>query len=360
MSLNDRHGNLIRQSLQDNLLLPVLIVLLSLSVNVYAQGGAPVVPVEVTKARYAELVPRAWVAATVISRNDVSLSSEIEGRIVSLLEIGDTVTQGDIVARISDSKLPIRLDEAKADIAVNKAKLDFFEREAERMTRLASDNNVAKSKLDEVVAERDELRSELVMKQASLAQVIDSLDRTAVLAPFSGVIARRYAEPGEWAKIGDQLVRLVDIQSKDIQARVQHNSAALMKEGMTMMVTDGVKQTPAVLRALIPVGDDASRLYEIRLDFDEPTWLISHPVRVSVPAAAPKNALVVPRDALVVRGSTVKVFRILPDNFAELVLVTPGIVDGDLVEVIGNIKAGDEIVVRGNERLRPQQKVSIQ
>lgn len=357
MSLNSHYSNLIRRSLQDDLLLTAFVVLLSLSVNIYAQG---MIPVEVTEARYVDLVPRAWVAATVISHNDANLSSEIEGRIVLLLEVGDTVVQGDIIARISDSKLPLQLDEAKADIAVNKAQMDFFEREVERMMQLASDNNVAKNKLDEVITKRDELRSELAMKRARLAQVIDSLDRTAVLAPFNGVIAERYAETGEWAKIGNQLVRLVDVGSKDIQARVQYNSAVLMNKGMAMMVSDSIQQTSAILKALIPVGGSTSRLYEVRLDFDEPAWLVGHPVRVSVPTAAPKNALVVPRDALVVRGSTVKVFRILSDNSAELVLVTPGIVDGNLVEIIGDIKAGDKIVVRGNERLQPQQKVSIQ
>ena len=68
----------------------------------------------------------------------------------------------------------------------------------------------------------------------------------------------------------------------------------------------------------------------------------------------------VPRDALVIRENVIKVFRILEDNTAEAVSVKTGIANDQLIEVIGNITQGDKIVVRGNERLRPQQQVKIQ
>jgi len=116
----------------------------------------------------------------------------------------------------------------------------------------------------------------------------------------------------------------------------------------------------ATVKTLVPVGDVVSRLYEIRLNFQETGWMAGHAVRIKVPTAKPQNVLVVPRDALVIRENILKVFRIREDNTAEVVFVETGIAYENLIEIIGEINEGDKIVIRGNERLRPQQQVNIQ
>jgi multidrug efflux pump subunit AcrA (membrane-fusion protein) len=82
-------------------------------------------------------------------------------------------------------------------------------------------------------------------------------------------------------------------------------------------------------------------------------------VRVAVPTAAPRRTIVVPRDALVIRRDGNVVYRILSDNTAERVPVSIGVADGSVVEVNGSIKIGDQIVIEGNERLRPCQEVQL-
>ena len=85
-----------------------------------------------------------------------------------------------------------------------------------------------------------------------------------------------------------------------------------------------------------------------------------HAVRVSVPVSRPKMVVAVPRDALVIRQKNVSVFRINQDNIAEFVAVKTGLSEGESIEVIGDIKPGEQVVIRGNERLRPGQKVTLQ
>jgi len=316
--------------------------------------------VQIVEAKYAELAPSIWIAGTIISRHDSKLSSEVEGRIESLLEVGDKIEKGGLVASIDDTTIRMQLQEAQAEIIPIEAKLNFFKREVDRLDKLAKQNNAAKNRLDEVISDRDEMRGELSMKQTRLAQARDTLKRTSILAPFTGVVAERFKEEGEWAKIGDQLVRLVNTEVKEIQGRIQQQSAAFIKQGNSLEVTDGKNQTMATVKTLVPVGDAVSRLYEIRLDFQETGWMAGHAVRIKVPTAKSQNALVVPRDALVIRENTLKVFRILEDNTAEIIFVETGIGDEDLIEVIGEINEGDKIVIRGNERLLPQQQVNIQ
>ena len=318
------------------------------------------VPVQVVDARNIELAPGIWIAGTVISHQDARISSEVEGRIELLVEIGDEINEGEIISKIDDTTIRMQLAEARAEISPIEAKLNFFNRQAERLNQLAKQNNAAKNRLDEVNSDRDQMRGELLMMNTRLAQARDKLNRTTILAPFNGVVAERFKEAGEWAKIGDELVRLVNTEATEIQGRIQQQSATFIKKGDSIEVTDGHARTMATVRTLVPVGDDISRLYEIRLDFDETAWLAGHAVRIKVPTAIPQNVLVVPRDALVIRENTIKVFRILEDNTAEAVYVKTGIADDMLIEVTGDINEGDKIVVRGNERLLPQQQVNIQ
>ena len=340
----------------------ISIIILSLSgfSSAVNAGGGMAAPVQVTEAEIIELAPSIWIAGTIISRHDAKLSSEVEGRIETLLEVGDEIEEGGVIASIDNTTMRMQLDEAKAEIAPVEAKLKFFNAELERLNKLAKENNAAKNRLDEVISDRDEMRGELAMKQTRLAQARDTLKRAVIIAPFSGVVAERFKEEGEWAKTGDNLIRLVNIETKEVQGRIQQASAVFIKKGDAIEVVDDQTKTLATVKTLVPVGDAVSRLYEIRLDYQQPEWMAGHAVRIRVPTAKPQKALVVPRDALVIRENVIKVFRILENNTAEAVSVKTGIANVHLIEVIGNITQGDKIVVRGNERLRPQQQVIIQ
>ena len=338
------------------------VILFSLSVISIAvnAGGRLAAPVQVVEARNVELSPGIWIAGTVISHQDARISSEVEGRIELLVEVGDEIEEGKIIARIDDTTIRLQVEEAQAGISPTRAKLNFFNREVERLDQLAKDNNAAKNRLDEVKSDRDQMRGELSMKKKRLEQARDKLHRTTITAPFAGVVTERFKEAGEWAKIGDELVRLVNTDTREVQGRIQQKSATFIKKGDSIEVSDGQVQTVATVKTLVPVGDDISRLYEIRLDYQDTGWMAGHAVRIKVPTAIPQDVLTVPRDALVIRENTTKVFRILENNIAEAIFVKTGIANDVLIEVMGDINEGDKIVVRGNERLRPGQYVKIQ
>lgn len=317
----------------------------------------PVVVAEAVKQR---LAPTAWFSGTVISRNDARLSAELDGRLLWVAEVGDRVKQGEPVARIDDTMIRQSLVESEADTAREYARLVYLAKEVKRLRRLVKHNSAAQSNLDQAISEQDVSRSQIAAYQARVRRSQEQLQRTEIRAPFAGVVTERLMRPGEWAEGGDPVVRLVDSQTLEVQARVPSRVLAHVNIGSYLKLTASPAQTEGKVRTIVPVGDDLSRLYELRVELDDNThWSAGKLLRVAVPTAAPRPVLAVPRDALVIRREGTVVFKIDEDNTAARVAVTTGIADGPSIEVSGDIKPGDRIVTRGGERLRPGQKVKI-
>jgi multidrug efflux pump subunit AcrA (membrane-fusion protein) len=100
-------------------------------------------------------------------------------------------------------------------------------------------------------------------------------------------------------------------------------------------------------------------MIEVRVSLPDPDWVIGAAVRVSLPRSEPVPVVAVPRDALVLRQEAVYVFRVADDDTVEQVGVEPGIGEGEFVQVDGGIVAGDRVVVRGGERLRTGQSITV-
>jgi RND family efflux transporter MFP subunit len=316
-------------------------------------------PVQVVNAVEEEMAPIIWISGTVMGRHDSLIAVEVEGIINEIVEVGDRLEQGDILARVDPVIYELKVQEAEAEILPIEARLDFYKKEGERLTTLAQQNNAAKNRLDEVRADYGEAKGKLRVAWSRLAQARDLLKRTKILAPFPGVVAERYKSDGEHVTPGDEVLRLVNTESLEIQARTPQYTVPFIRQHGELIVVDGKKQNISKVRAMVPVGDKLSRLYEVRLEFFDPEWMSGHAVRVAIPVDASRTVLAVPRDALVIREEGISVFRIIDGETAELVPVTTGISNDDLIEIKGSIKPGDQVVVRGNERLQPGQKVII-
>jgi hypothetical protein len=119
------------------------------------------------------------------------------------------------------------------------------------------------------------------------------------------------------------------------------------------------QQAESTIRAIVPVGDERSRMMEVRIAMRGAGWPIGSAVRVDLPAAQQAAGLLVPRDAVIVRADGAHVYRIGKDDVAERVAVRVGNGDSRRVEITGALAVGDRVVVRGGERLRAGQTVTI-
>jgi len=336
----------------------LLLALALLASGAPAQEDMPPAPVVVAEAKQTRLSPVVWFPGTVISRHDAQLAAEEAGLLVEVAEVGSRVEAGEVVARLDDALLRQTLAEHEAVVERDSARLAYLRREVERLERLVEGNNVPESELDEAVSDRAVTAGELAAARARVAAVKERLRRTVVRAPFRGVVSDRLASPGEWAESGEPIARIVDVESVEVQAWVPGHSLAFVAPGERLELRANPHGARGTVRAVVPVGENTSRLYELRIDVAEGSWPPGQMVQVAVPVAEAKDVVAVPRDALVLRRDGVTVYRVLEDDTVEAVSVTTGIGSGELVEVSG-IDPGDRVVIRGGERLRPGQKVRI-
>lgn len=331
--------------------------LIFVALPVMAQQGPPPARVSTAEVTLQLLSPEIQVPGTVISQNDSRISSEISGRIIWVAEVGTAVKQGDVLARIEETNFATALTQAEANVKSLEADLLYRTQDVKRLEELAATGNTPVRRLEEAVSQRVMVEQSVIQGKAALKRAQKDVERTRVRAPFPGRIVERLSQMGEFASPGALLVRLVDTQHLEVRAQAPISSAPHLKEGMKVSISGQNRQIQAPLRAVIPVGDEISRMMEIRLEVDPGIWVIGSAVRVSLPSAASRQVIAVPRDALILRANTTYVYRINAENKAERVVVSTGIASGSLIEILGSVVAGDRVVVRGGERLREGQEV---
>ncbi len=335
-----------------------LATLLATPVATLAQSPPPA-PVAVDEARLDVFSAALWVSGTVISRNDARIGAETDGRITWVAEVGERIEAGEAIARVDDTGLQLQLEDNRALLDSLQAQERYQQSNLDRLDRLAASNNAAANQIDEARAQLDMTTQEIRRARVAVAQTQRSIDQARILAPFSGVVVERLVEAGEFVSRGTEVARLVDTQHREIRAQAPLSVAAYIREGLEVTVKHQEREALTPVRRVIPVGDERSRMFEIRIAADDPAWVIGSPVRVALPNSDPRQLVAVPRDALVLRGSEIFVLRVTPDNVVEKVSVHTGIGLGPLVEVIGDVSGGDRVVTRGAERLQPGQSVVI-
>jgi RND family efflux transporter MFP subunit len=202
------------------------------------------------------------------------------------------------------------------------------------------------------------------MDAAALAQAQANYQRSQyqfahsdIRAPFAGRVVARLINAGEYATPGKAVVRLVDIGSLEVSVQSPIDAARYIAEGSDLTVVIQNKPIQAKVRAIVPVGDVASRTIEVRIALPSGAGFVGDAAKVFLPSAPPHDVVAVPRDALVLREENTYVFKVDRKSQAQRIAVETGAEEGALVEIKGLVSPGERVIVRGAERLEAGQKV---
>ena len=264
-----------------------------------------------------------------------------------------------MIAQIDDKMLQIKKREYIARVESDKSRLKFLNSEVNRITVLAKRKVSSRTALDEAISKRDVAKGELAEAESRLAQTQQDLVYSQLKAAFNGLVTQRLSNLGEYVESGTPIILLVETAHLEASVFAPLTAYRFLTQSKYLAVESPLGNVTAPIKTLIPVANTRSHLMEVRLDMSSFDWPIGLNIKVAVANGDSKEVLAVPRDALVLRREGISIFRINSENSAEQIQVKVGIGAGEFVQVIGDVKAGDRIVIRGAERLSPGQSVQI-
>jgi RND family efflux transporter MFP subunit len=322
---------------------------------------APPAPVTVAPVQKGAVATTVSATGAVVSRNDARLAAEVTGRLDWVAEPGTKVAKGAALARVDARGLELQLKENDAQASRLAANSQLLETQLARLNALP-EGIASKSQIDEAAARLAMARHELDQAKATRESTQHLIARATIRAPFPGHVAERIRQLGEYVSAGTEVLRLTDTEHVEVVARAPVAEAGHLAAGQEVVVHGTSQDLRSKIRAIVPVGDERSRMIEVRIAMSGTGWPIGSAVRVDLPASRQSAGLMVPRDAVIVRADGAHVFRVgkgEKGDVAERIAVRVGSGDSERVEVTGSLAAGDRVIVRGGERLRPGQPVKI-
>ncbi|RUO71343.1 efflux RND transporter periplasmic adaptor subunit [Pseudidiomarina salinarum] len=308
------------------------------------------------------LAPTVMVTGQVISRNDSSVSAGIKGKLEWILEPGIQVEEGDIIARLDARPYQLTVRQLDAKLRRKTIEIETLRRNLERFETLHSQNAVSGRDLDDLRAELALAETDYELLQIQLEEAQDNLDRTAVVAPFTGIVVERFHQRGEDVNANQSLVKLVDPEQLEIRFHGPLQYSAFTAQAEVLEVYDNSGSSSMTLRSLIPMSDANSQTFTGHLVIPEQSrvnFQVGEFVSIAVPAAFPDERFVVPRDAIVLTENGAQLFVLDADNKASSIRVHIDGGQGDYVNVKGNLNNGQRVIVRGADTLRNGQTVRV-
>ena len=309
------------------------------------------------------------------------IAARVDGPVLEVMvEVGDRVTAGDVLVRLDTEELALdrelkaaQVDEAKAALAGAQSSVKIAQQEVNRLEKLKKSKSAAfpRARYDDaresvVGAQRQVAQSRAILHQteSQLRMSEMNLDRAMIRAPFPGVVVVRHMAEGAWPDAGDPVVDLLNDTDLEIEADVPADRIGGLSKGMPIEVTlDDDTGHNAVVRAIIADENPMTRTRPVSFtpefgDMRRPL-AVNQSVTVHLPVGRPRQIVSVHKDAVVNKQGKSLVF-IVEDEAATIRPVRLGEAVGGRFEVLQGLKPGDLVVVRGNERLRPGQKVRIE
>ena len=288
---------------------------------------------------------------------DWTITAPEPARIVEMPKAeGDRVRPGDLLVRFEIPSLSTDLAQREAEGRQAQAHVANAQASVNRLTTLVQHGVAAQKDLED--AERDLSEAQAALAQARSAQQNASVlaSRSVVRARFPGVVARRAHNPGDMvdASATDVILRVIDPARLQVVASVPVADLTRIKTGQTVRITVPGAEAPEMGKVLTtPAAVNAGGVAaDVRISFDEQTALpVGTPVRVDIVTAEHANAIAVPADALLHEGDDTYVMVAGSDNKAHKRSVTTGLTGAKAVEITGGLKAGDAVIVQGQQGL---------
>lgn len=333
--------------------------------------------VRVSVAQEKNIQPQRSIIGRLVEVRKATVASEVTGRIIEMpVEEGTAVTEGEtLLARVDDVWCRLAVEQSRAQAASTEAQLKYELIELRRYQDLKEKNAISQSEIDSKEAKVAELQANLAKAKAVVEEESERAIRSAIYAPFDGTVVAKLAELGSHVSLGAPIAEIVFRGQVDARLMVPESVVNLIRVGQTLPIEiDPLgEEVEGTVISVTPYGPSASRTFpvRVRLGDGEGRIKVGMSVTASIATASEREALVVSRDAVLVRPDGATVWVAVGGKDADTATVHPvpvsinaRIKDEYAVESETEggrrlLTSGASVVIEGAERLTPAQQVRI-
>ncbi|REK62776.1 efflux RND transporter periplasmic adaptor subunit [Anoxybacillus sediminis] len=324
---------------------------------------------------------------SVVKKGDVLVSLEANDYLEQIRQAEAAIASAQ--ARLLDTQAGARsqeLQRLESGVEQAKAALEVAESSYNRMKALYDSGAISQADLEKVTLELEKARTgydqakaqydlakagptansvaaleaEVKRLQSGLQLAKSTYENTKIVAPISGIVARRSIDPGEMAQPGVPLLVLVQMDQVKVEASVPQEQINQVKVGSAVDVKVDNRTLKGTVEFVSPISDTNSSSFpiKVRLDNKDGALRAGMLAEVYLPNQATDSEVKIPSSAVVTKENKQFVYKVDRD-IVHQVEVTVGEIKGDWVAVTKGVAAGDQLVLNPGDDLAEGSKVIV-
>lgn len=270
--------------------------------------------------------------------NQIEILPEVSGKVIAIyFKEGETVSKGSILVKLNDADLQAQFLKSKTQIKLSEQKL-------ERLKKLIAINGISQEELD---AQENELNA----LNADNAYIVAQIDKTKIVAPFSGIIGLKNISEGSFVNSTTPIVSLVQMKPLYVEFSVPEKYSSLFKKGININFSNdhdnSKKMYTASIYAIEPRVDEMTKTIKARAMYDgNEAFYPGSFVKVFANLGETQNALMVPTECVIPTIKGQKVF-VVKNGIATETMVTIGVRTNEKIQIVEGLNNGDTVVSTG-------------
>jgi membrane fusion protein (multidrug efflux system) len=325
--------------------------------------AGPPMTVEVAPVRTGVVFEKAEAVGTARANESVTITAKQTGFVASFtFDEGQPVKAGQILVELETRERKADVDQARNDLDQARATRDDARQKLERARQLKATGAITQAKVDELDQLLRGAEARVRSAEARTRSLDARLDDVRIVAPFDGRVGMRQVSVGALLQPGTAITSLDDLSRIKLDFSIPENFLGKLRPGLSVFARSSAyvgrvfEGTVAVVDTRV---DPVTRAVRVNALFENRDELLKPGMFITVELALERreNALLIDEEALVPEGARQYVF-VVRDNRAIRAEVKLGNRQQGNVEVVEGLKAGDQVIVRGTSRVRPNQPVT--
>ena len=348
-------------------------------------AGRGAVPVETVRVARGTLEQTIQLSGDVIAGRSVRLFGQIPDRLTNVLvDVGDPVRRGQVLARIRDEGVQAGVDQIEANLRASRVTVANLRDEYNRSQRLFEAGAVSSQTLESLRTRLEAAEAQQEQLDAALSAAQASSQNATITAPFEGVIAERYLEAGDLAGPGLPVFRIVNMNTVRVTTDLSQERLGQVRVGMVARVN--VSSYPGEVFEgevinIAPVLDPMTRMTKIEVGLDNLDGRLKAGMfaKINLVVSSVEGAILIPIDALIeefryltntpstsagAAGTGAAMLEadvyVADGDSARLRKIRIGIVGTEMVQVTGGLEVGEEVITVGKYQVSDGAPITIQ